>query len=61
MRLLPGSHFSLIFSSGAEKEWLLAQSNMEAASSGLVSATNELSIASMKSKSTSGDMSCQYR
>ncbi|KAL0422691.1 UNVERIFIED_CONTAM: Serine/threonine-protein kinase SMG1 [Sesamum latifolium] len=40
----------------AEKEWKLAQSNMEAASSGLVSATNELSIASVKAKSASGDL-----
>ncbi|KAL2477059.1 uncharacterized protein Fot_46073 [Forsythia ovata] len=40
----------------AEKEWKLAQSNMEAASSGLVSATNELCIASVKAKSTSGDL-----
>ncbi|XP_057787544.1 uncharacterized protein LOC131004800 isoform X2 [Salvia miltiorrhiza] len=40
----------------AEKEWMLAQSNMEAASSGLISATNELSIASVKSKSASGDL-----
>ncbi|KAL0365454.1 UNVERIFIED_CONTAM: Serine/threonine-protein kinase SMG1 [Sesamum angustifolium] len=40
----------------AEKEWKLAQSNMEAASSGLVCATNELSIASVKAKSASGDL-----
>ncbi|KAH6814874.1 hypothetical protein C2S51_023892 [Perilla frutescens var. frutescens] len=40
----------------AEKEWKLAQSNMEAASSGLVSATNDLSIASVNSKSASGDL-----
>ncbi|KAL2460197.1 Uncharacterized protein Adt_43617 [Abeliophyllum distichum] len=37
----------------AEQEWKLAQSNMEAASSGLVSATNELCIASVKAKSAS--------
>ncbi|KAG8368298.1 hypothetical protein BUALT_Bualt15G0031000 [Buddleja alternifolia] len=40
----------------AEKEWKLAQSNMEAASTGLVSATNELYIASAKAKSASGDL-----
>ncbi|PIN16776.1 Non-specific serine/threonine protein kinase [Handroanthus impetiginosus] len=40
----------------AEKEWKLAQSNMEAASSGLISATYELSIASVKAKSASGDL-----
>ncbi|KAI3446049.1 hypothetical protein Pfo_002714 [Paulownia fortunei] len=40
----------------AEKEWKLAQSNMEAASSGLVSATNELSIASVRAKTASGDL-----
>ncbi|XP_042060821.1 uncharacterized protein LOC121805101 isoform X1 [Salvia splendens] len=40
----------------AEKEWMLAQSNMEAASSDLISVTNELSIASQKSKSASGDL-----
>ncbi|KAL9174074.1 hypothetical protein ABFS82_02G028800 [Erythranthe guttata] len=40
----------------AEKEWKLAQHNMEAASSGLVSATNELSIASVKAKSASDDL-----
>lgn len=39
-----------------EQEWKLAQSNMEAASSGLCSATNELSIASLKAKSASGDL-----
>lgn len=38
---------------------MLAQSNMEAASSGLISVTNELTIASQKSKSASGDMSFQ--
>ncbi|CAA2970673.1 serine threonine- kinase SMG1-like [Olea europaea subsp. europaea] len=40
----------------AEQEWKLAQSNMEAASSGLVSATNELRMASDKAKSASGDL-----
>ncbi|KAL8554396.1 hypothetical protein ACS0TY_002546 [Phlomoides rotata] len=40
----------------AEKEWNLAKSNMEAASSGLVSASNELSIASVKAKSASDDL-----
>ncbi|KAM3220199.1 hypothetical protein P3S67_019940 [Capsicum chacoense] len=39
-----------------EQEWKLAQSNMEAASSGLFSATNELCVASVKAKSASGDM-----
>ncbi|KAH6770187.1 D-aminoacid aminotransferase-like PLP-dependent enzymes superfamily protein [Perilla frutescens var. hirtella] len=37
--------------SKAEKEWKLAQSNMESSSSGLVFAANELSIASINSKS----------
>ncbi|KAL3636424.1 Serine/threonine-protein kinase smg1 [Castilleja foliolosa] len=37
----------------AEKEWKLAQSNMEAASSGLLSATNELSIASVRARTAS--------
>ncbi|XP_050232487.1 uncharacterized protein LOC126681128 isoform X2 [Mercurialis annua] len=39
-----------------EQEWKLAQSNMEAASSGLYSATNELCIASLKAKSASGNL-----
>ncbi|XAR59500.1 Non-specific serine/threonine protein kinase [Bertholletia excelsa] len=39
-----------------EQEWKLAQNNMEAASSGLFSATNELCIASAKAKSASGDL-----
>ncbi|XP_075074220.1 uncharacterized protein LOC107823315 [Nicotiana tabacum] len=39
-----------------EQEWKLAQSNMEAASSGLFSATNELCVASAKAKSASGDL-----
>ncbi|XP_019057389.1 PREDICTED: uncharacterized protein LOC104807342 [Tarenaya hassleriana] len=39
-----------------EQEWKLAQSSMEAASSGLYSATNELSIASLKAKAASGDL-----
>ncbi|KAJ8530130.1 hypothetical protein K7X08_036965 [Anisodus acutangulus] len=39
-----------------EQEWKLAQSNMEAASSGLYSATNELCVASVKAKSASGDL-----
>ncbi|KAA8536147.1 hypothetical protein F0562_028625 [Nyssa sinensis] len=39
-----------------EQEWKLAESNMEAASNGLFSATNELSIASVKAKSASGDL-----
>lgn len=37
-----------------EQEWKLAQSSLEAASTGLYSATNELSIASVKAKSASG-------
>ncbi|KAI8016538.1 Serine/threonine-protein kinase SMG1 [Camellia lanceoleosa] len=40
----------------AEQEWNLAQSDMEAASNGLFSATNELCIASVKAKSASGDL-----
>ncbi|KAJ8572306.1 hypothetical protein K7X08_008817 [Anisodus acutangulus] len=39
-----------------EQKWKLAQSNMEAASSGLYSATNELCVASVKAKSASGDL-----
>ncbi|CAN4112297.1 unnamed protein product [Withania somnifera] len=39
-----------------EQEWKLAQSNMESASSGLFSATNELCVASVKAKSASGDL-----
>ncbi|CAK9179737.1 unnamed protein product [Ilex paraguariensis] len=39
-----------------ELEWKLAQSNMEAASSGLFSTSNELCIASVKAKSASGDL-----
>ncbi|KAL6211608.1 hypothetical protein ACLB2K_016831 [Fragaria x ananassa] len=44
------------FLGGTEHEWKLAQSTMETASSGLSSATNELSIASLKAKSASGDL-----
>ncbi|XP_042508372.1 uncharacterized protein LOC122084303 [Macadamia integrifolia] len=40
----------------AEQEWKLAKSSMEAAASGLFSATNELCIASAKAKSVSGDL-----
>ncbi|CAH8389864.1 unnamed protein product [Eruca vesicaria subsp. sativa] len=40
----------------AEEEWKLAQSTLEAASTGLYSAINELSIASVKAKSASGDL-----
>ncbi|KAK4754896.1 hypothetical protein SAY87_008653 [Trapa incisa] len=39
-----------------EQEWKLAQSSMEAASSGLYSATNELCIASLKAKTASDDL-----
>ncbi|KAL1200865.1 Serine/threonine-protein kinase TOR [Cardamine amara subsp. amara] len=39
-----------------EQEWKLAQSSLEAASTGLHSVTNELSIASLKAKSASGDL-----
>lgn len=47
--------FALLFHIlGTEQEWKLAQSTMETASSGLSSATNELSIASLKAKSASG-------
>lgn len=42
--------------SGTEQEWKLAQSNMEIASSSLFTATNELCIASVKSKSASGEI-----
>ncbi|PSS26075.1 Serine/threonine-protein kinase [Actinidia chinensis var. chinensis] len=40
----------------AEQEWKLAQNNMEAASNGLFSVTNDLCIASVKAKSASGDL-----
>ncbi|GER50411.1 serine/threonine-protein kinase SMG1 [Striga asiatica] len=40
----------------AEKEWKLAQRNMEAASGGLLSATNELSVASVRARTASGDL-----
>ncbi|KAI3895751.1 hypothetical protein MKW98_025542 [Papaver atlanticum] len=40
----------------AEQEWKLAESSMEAAANGLFSATNELSIVSVKAKSASGDL-----
>lgn len=43
---------------GAEQEWKHAQGNMEAASTGLYSATNELRIASLKAKSASGHVFC---
>ncbi|KAK6159421.1 hypothetical protein DH2020_006735 [Rehmannia glutinosa] len=49
-------NIALLVNIEAEKEWKLAQSNMEAASSGLVSATNELSVASVRAKTASGDM-----
>lgn len=39
-----------------EQEWKLAQRSIEAASSGLYTATTELSIASVKAKSASGDL-----
>ncbi|XP_031379987.1 serine/threonine-protein kinase SMG1-like isoform X1 [Punica granatum] len=39
-----------------EQEWKLAKSSMEAASSGLYSATNELCIASLKAKTASDDL-----
>ncbi|KAM2903393.1 hypothetical protein COP2_003214 [Malus domestica] len=39
-----------------EQEWKLAQSTVETASSGLSSATKELSIATLKAKSASGDL-----
>ncbi|KAH6810036.1 Protein kinase superfamily protein [Perilla frutescens var. frutescens] len=41
----------------AENEWKLAQSNLESASSGLVSATEDLIIVSVNSKSASGHSS----
>ncbi|KAK9677888.1 hypothetical protein RND81_11G174000 [Saponaria officinalis] len=40
----------------AEQECNFAQSSLEAASSGLYSASNELSVASLKAKSASGDL-----
>ncbi|XP_047153603.1 serine/threonine-protein kinase SMG1-like isoform X2 [Vigna umbellata] len=42
--------------SRTEQEWKLAQCTVEAASNGLYTATNELSIASLKAKSASGDL-----
>lgn len=39
-----------------EQEWKLAQCTVEAASSGLYTATNELCIASLKAKSASGEL-----
>ncbi|ESQ50945.1 hypothetical protein EUTSA_v10022517mg [Eutrema salsugineum] len=39
-----------------EQEWKLAQASVEAASTALYSATNELSITSLKAKSASGDL-----
>lgn len=40
----------------ADHEWHLAQKNMEAAGASLSTATNELCLVSMKSKSTSGEL-----
>lgn len=40
---------------GTEQEWKVAERTMETASSGLSSATNELSVASLRAKSASGD------
>ncbi|CAA0807572.1 Serine/threonine-protein kinase TOR [Striga hermonthica] len=40
----------------AEKEWKIAQRNMEAASGGLLSATSELSVASVRARTASGDL-----
>ncbi|KAI0503534.1 hypothetical protein KFK09_014468 [Dendrobium nobile] len=40
----------------AEKEWKLSQIKMEAAAKGLLSATNELCITSVKAKSASADL-----
>lgn len=51
-----GAHYRRFFS-GAEQEWKLSQSNMEVASSSLVSATNELCMASAKAKSATGEVS----
>ncbi|WVZ03018.1 hypothetical protein V8G54_023824 [Vigna mungo] len=42
--------------SRTEQEWKLAQCTVEAASNGLYTASNELSIASLKAKSASGDL-----
>ncbi|KAI5314407.1 hypothetical protein L3X38_043583 [Prunus dulcis] len=39
-----------------EQEWKVAERTMETASSGLSSATNELSVASLRAKSASGDL-----
>ncbi|BBH09489.1 target of rapamycin, partial [Prunus dulcis] len=41
---------------GTEQEWKVAERTMETASSGLSSATNELSVASLRAKSASGDL-----
>ncbi|CAA6657772.1 unnamed protein product [Spirodela intermedia] len=40
----------------AEQEWKLAQTNLGTAANSLLKATNELSIASVKAKSASGDL-----
>lgn len=56
MLLIGKYHLFVFYASGTEQEWKLAQSNMEAASSGLFSATNELCVASAKAKSASGNM-----
>ena len=45
---------------GAEQEWKLAQSSVEAASNSLYTATNELCIASVKAKSASGSVTFLY-
>jgi hypothetical protein len=45
--------FNLYFL-GADREWHLAQKNMEAAGASLSTVTNDLCLVSMKSKSTSG-------
>lgn len=47
-------NYFVLFISGAEQEWKLAQITMDAASNALFSASNELSIASVKAKSASG-------
>uniref|UniRef100_A0A7N0T1F2 non-specific serine/threonine protein kinase n=1 Tax=Kalanchoe fedtschenkoi TaxID=63787 RepID=A0A7N0T1F2_KALFE len=39
-----------------EQEWKVAQSSMEAASNNLLSATNELRVASLKAQTASGDL-----
>lgn len=54
MLLIGKNRLFVFYASDTEQEWKLAQTNMEAASSALFSATNELCVASVKAKSASG-------